>query len=569
MNAQIQTIYANNVQATERLKIPVGTDKYGYGGANTTIDTLTFALGVGTNEHFNVIHVSGDIFAVVYQDTGNLGILKTFSIDKAGAIGAATIASFTFEATACYFPSIIQIYGTTYAVAYSDDGGAVGLQVKTITINPNGTLGAAAIDSLVLDSGLCYESHMILASDGIVAVCYRGPDWDGWLKTVSVDSAGSIGAAAIDSLEFAPTGNIAGPTMVHVSGNIFAIFYRNQTNGMTTDTVDIDSAGNIGAAVVDTEIINAGAVALVMRFWILKISGTTYAVAYSDNLSDGWIKTFSITSAGTIGAVIGSLEFDTDFGVDIGFTGIAKSIYAVAYRGTDNDGFLKTMKISEDGTIGSVLSTLEFDTTSADSCDVVRVPDSEDIVVIVYGDNNGYGVALTVAAPVSAAGYTWIEGKGLNYFDVDGNEQIAGVASRTFHVNAFHFPDPISEWRPTLNGAYLPASLTAKKCWLPLNFLKAGDIITAYNLVGDAIETNALTLDCKLVQVNKADPLTTTDITSGAITQIIANGNFDQAVNPDDTTVATDKQYLLELLGTTGVADEIYVMGAEVTITRL
>ena len=141
--------------------------------------------------------------------------------------------------------------------------------------------------------------------------------------------------------------------------------------------------------------------------------------------------------------------------------------------------------------------------------------------------------------------------------------------SRTFHVNAFHFPDPISEWEPTVYGAYLGASLAVKKCWLPLNFLKVGDIITAYNLVGDAIETNALTLDCKLVQVNKANPLTTTDITNGAMVQVTADGNFDVAVNPDDTTVATDKQYVLEILGTTGVADEIYIIGAEVTITRL
>jgi len=78
-----------------------------------------------------------------------------------------------------------------------------------------------------------------------------------------------------------------------------------------------------------------------------------------------------------------------------------------------------------------------------------------------------------------------------------------------------------------------------------------------------------LTLDCKLVRVNKANPLTTTDITNGAITQITADGNFDQAVNPDDETVITDSQYVLQLTGTTGVADEIYVTGVEVTITRL
>jgi len=137
-----------------------------------------------------------------------------------------------------------------------------------------------------------------------------------------------------------------------------------------------------------------------------------------------------------------------------------------------------------------------------------------------------------------------------------------------FHVNAFQYPAPGTDWTPQLEGAHLAQNLAAKKCWLPLNFLKVGDIITAYNLLGDAIEAAALTLDCKLVRVNLADPLTTTDIVNGAIIQIDADGDFDQAVNPDDETVATDKQYVLELLGTCGGGDSITVMGAEVTITR-
>jgi hypothetical protein len=83
------------------------------------------------------------------------------------------------------------------------------------------------------------------------------------------------------------------------------------------------------------------------------------------------------------------------------------------------------------------------------------------------------------------------------------------------------------------------------------------------------VEVLAATLDCKLVQVNKADPITTTDLTNGAIAQVAVDGNFDSTANVDDTTVATDKQYILEILGTTGVGDSIIVMGAEVTITRL
>jgi hypothetical protein len=152
-----------------------------------------------------------------------------------------------------------------------------------------------------------------------------------------------------------------------------------------------------------------------------------------------------------------------------------------------------------------------------------------------------------------------------------GGADIDTGASRaqTFLVNAFICPAPGTDWTPQLEGCGLAASKTSKKCWLPLNFLKIGDIITSYRLVGDAVEAAALTLDCKLVQINKADPLTTTDITNGGMTQVDADGNFDVSVNCDDTTVATDKQYALEILGTTGVGDSITVIGAEVAITRL
>ena len=153
---------------------------------------------------------------------------------------------------------------------------------------------------------------------------------------------------------------------------------------------------------------------------------------------------------------------------------------------------------------------------------------------------------------------------------VDGADLGSSDAkSRTFLVNAFICPAPGTDWTPQLEGVGLAASLAAKKCWLPLNFLKVGDIITTYILKGDATEAAALTLDCKLVKVNKANPLTTTDITNGAITQITADGVIDSAANPDDeTAVDDDHYYVLELLGTTGAGDSITVIGAAISITR-
>lgn len=142
--------------------------------------------------------------------------------------------------------------------------------------------------------------------------------------------------------------------------------------------------------------------------------------------------------------------------------------------------------------------------------------------------------------------------------------------SQTFMVNCFQFPSTgTTAWNSTITGVYLAPSLPAKKCWLPLNFLKIGDEIVSYKLVGDITAASAPTLDCKIVSVNKANPLTTTDITGGGIVQATADGNFDVLATLSSVEiVATDKQYTLEILGTTDVGDEIWVIGVEVLINR-
>jgi hypothetical protein len=149
-----------------------------------------------------------------------------------------------------------------------------------------------------------------------------------------------------------------------------------------------------------------------------------------------------------------------------------------------------------------------------------------------------------------------------------------GIASVPMKFNTFVCPAPGTDWTPQLEGVKLAANKSAKKFWIPLSGLKVGDIITSYNIVGDVVKVagDTVTFDCKLVMVNKADPITTTDITNGGITQVTADGNFDSAANCDDTTIATDKSYVLECLGTTSnvsTTEQIIVTHAEVTITRL
>lgn len=154
--------------------------------------------------------------------------------------------------------------------------------------------------------------------------------------------------------------------------------------------------------------------------------------------------------------------------------------------------------------------------------------------------------------------------------DASGNWQLLlPVKVETILANTFICPAPGTDWTPQLSGAGLAASLTTKKCWIPLT-LQVGDKIVSYTLVGDATEAAALTLDCKLVRINEGDPITTTDIDGGGITQIAVDGDFRaEAILTDAEIVAADTQYALEILGTTGVGDSITVIGAEIAIQRI
>jgi hypothetical protein len=143
-------------------------------------------------------------------------------------------------------------------------------------------------------------------------------------------------------------------------------------------------------------------------------------------------------------------------------------------------------------------------------------------------------------------------------------------AAQTILFNSFNCPAPGTDWTPDENGGCtLGASKSAKKFTISATGLKLGDIITSYKCLGDATEAAGITLDCKLITTNKADPITTTDVTNGAITQVDADGNFDSEANCDDTTVVTDKQLSWLITGTTGAGDSITIMGIEAAVTRL
>jgi hypothetical protein len=305
---------------------------------NSVIDTLEFDTSSGYDP--SIINVSGNVYAITYRGAGNDGFLKTVSIDADGDIGQSVIDTLEFDTSSGYEPSIINVSGNVYAIAYRGAGSDGFL--KTVSIAADGDIGQSVIDTLEYDTSSGYEPFIINISGNVYAIAYRGAGSDGYLKTVSIDADGNISPPAIDTLEFEPTDGYE-PSVTKVSGDIYAIAYRGTGNSGRLKTVAINASGDIGNSAIDVYIFdNYG-----YEPRIINITNDIYAIAYRGAGSDGYLKTVSIDADGNIShPAIDTLEFDTANGYEPTIIHVSGNVYAIAYRGTGNDGFIKTVEIA-------------------------------------------------------------------------------------------------------------------------------------------------------------------------------------------------------------------------------
>lgn len=268
-----------------------------YGDIGAVLDTLEFDTSKSANPH--IAHVAGDIFAIVYQGVDNDGWLVTATINTSGNIGAAVVASLEFDTTLGATPKIVWVAGDVYCIIYSgpdSDGWAA-----TVTITPDGAI-SAVIDTLEFDTGHSAWPDVVRLSSTVVAVVYRGPDGDGWLKTISMDASGGS-LAVVDSFEFDAT-LCNNPKIVSVSGDIYAVLYSGPALALTLFTIDIDTSGNITTPVEDSWTRSTAPTAT--QIDLLKLGDTAesgYALLFTTGEGSTWslnVETVRISAAGAI-----------------------------------------------------------------------------------------------------------------------------------------------------------------------------------------------------------------------------------------------------------------------------
>jgi uncharacterized repeat protein (TIGR01451 family) len=206
-------------------------------GDITAKDTLEFDTDKG--DQASMTHVSGDIYAIAYKKSGEL---VTVEIDSDGNITDPVLDTYQYHADKGDNPSIVRVSDDVIAVAYkgTDDDGW--LATFEIDLTPGATYGdITAKDTLEFDGDKGDQPSMVqVCSSDYYAIAYKGPDDDGWLVTVDIDTDGNIGTVK-DTLEFdAVKGEQA--SMTHVSGDIYAIAYKKSGELVT---VQIEAPGTI------------------------------------------------------------------------------------------------------------------------------------------------------------------------------------------------------------------------------------------------------------------------------------------------------------------------------------
>ena len=243
------------------------------------------------------------MYVIAYTGDTDDGFLKTVQIAGSGEIGNEEIDSFEFDVVKGKTPDIIPISGDVYAIAYAEDGDDG--RLITVTIANDGQITEAIIDSVEFDNAKGKTPNIIPISGNVYAIAYAGDLDDGFLITVTIATDGQITDTVIDTLEF-DTSQGKTPNIIPISGDVYAIAYAGNADAGSLKTVTIATDGQITDPVIDTLEFDS---AKGKTPNIIPVSGDVYAIAYAGNGDDGFLKTLTIATDGQItDPVIDTLE---------------------------------------------------------------------------------------------------------------------------------------------------------------------------------------------------------------------------------------------------------------------
>ena len=362
----------------------------------------------------SLVQVDSDTYALAYKGgAGGGAFISTFTISADGST-ITKVDSLEHDTNAdATTNSLVQVDSDTYALAYSGPGGD-GF-ITTFTISADGST-ITKVDSLEHDTTLGLSNSLVQVDSDTYALAYVGADRDGFISTFTISADGST-ITEVDSLEHDTT-EVTHNSLVQVDSDTYALAYtQNSSADGYISTFTIDSDGNITAVKTQSEGNN-------LEYdtetgtdnSLVQVDSDTYALAYRGSEFDGYISTFTISADGSTITEVDSLEHDTERGAYPSIVQVDSVTYAVAYSGSGADGFISTFTIDSDGNITAVKTqsegnNLEHDTNKAEYNSLVQVDsDTYALAYAGWGDD-GFISTFTISGDDSTDDSTSTESK--------------------------------------------------------------------------------------------------------------------------------------------------------------
>jgi len=300
-----------------------------------------------TAQDNSLVQVDSDTYALAYTGVDDDGFISTFTISADGAT-ITEIATLEHDTNNSKDNSLVQVDSDTYALAYAgenDDG-----FISTFTISSSGAITAVRTQSLAnnlehdtLDG--TYNSLVQVDSDTF-ALAYAANS--GFISTFTISSDGAT-ITEIATLEHDLLDN-SDNSLVQVDSDTYALAYHSSDMMMMIDAgiISTFTISSDGATITEIATLEHDA----SDGWehsLVQVDSDTYALAYAggENFSgSGFISTFTISSDGATITEITSVEHDTNLGRYNSLVQVDSDTYALAYAGSGYDGFISTFTIS-------------------------------------------------------------------------------------------------------------------------------------------------------------------------------------------------------------------------------
>ncbi len=188
-----------------------------------------------------IIHISGHIFAVTYND-GTNRIIKTFQVADDGTITKSFEDTETFGSQGGFCHYIVLVSGSVYAVFSSGTD-----EIYTFTIDGSGTITAVDTSVFYTEAGSNVSPYKFKEMGGdsylVYSIRTMVPDYYGYIVTLSISTGGIIGSV-IDSQLINAAHYQYGFVPIEVVSGIFLFPWADTPGGdgfMTT--LDIETIG--------------------------------------------------------------------------------------------------------------------------------------------------------------------------------------------------------------------------------------------------------------------------------------------------------------------------------------